>query len=298
MMKHVWKCLILSVCVFTLTFSGAYQAQSEDCSALEQVWEATGMILPESVLYDAEREVIYVSNIGGGRQDKDAGFIAKLGMDGEVQELKWVTGLNGTTGMGLKGSSLYVAEVSDVTEINVKTGEIVARYPVGNTGFLNDIAIDDDGTIYVTATVEHAIYRIKDGKAELLVKDPVFEAPNGLLLDGDRLIVASVGVPASPDAKGPAPGHVRTFSLTDQSIEFFATEEAPGNLDGLTPDGKGNYFLSDPASGKIMHLYASGELKVLLTLPKGANDILFLADSNLLLVPSMKDGKVIAYKFE
>ncbi|MCI5148310.1 MAG: ATP-binding protein, partial [Candidatus Electrothrix sp. MAN1_4] len=67
------------------------------------------------------------------------------------------------------------------------------------------------------------------------------------------------------------------------------------NLDGLTPAGKGNYFLSDFISGKIMYLDASGKLEVLLTTPKGANDILFLADSNLLLVPSMNGNKVIAY---
>ncbi|MCI5148846.1 MAG: hypothetical protein D3916_05560, partial [Candidatus Electrothrix sp. MAN1_4] len=244
MMKYVGKCRILSVCVLTLTltltltFGGPFEARSENPPVLEQAWEAAGLILPESVLYDAERKVIYVSNMGGGPQDKDAGFISKLGMDGQIQELKWVTGLNGTTGMGLKGTSLYVAEVNDVAEINVETGKVADRYPVGNTGYLNDIAMDDAGTIYVTETVEHAIYRIKGGKAELLVKDPIFEAPNGLSLDGDRLIVASAGVPSAPDAKSPAPGHVRTFSLADKSIEFLSTSDAPGNLDGLTPPPK------------------------------------------------------------
>ena len=61
----------------------------------EQVWEAAGFEAPESALYDAERDVIYVSNVVGQAAEKDGqGYISKLGPDGQVVEQQWATGLN------------------------------------------------------------------------------------------------------------------------------------------------------------------------------------------------------------
>ena len=55
----------------------------------------------ESVLYDQERDVLYVSNINGQPDGKDGnGFISKLNLDGKVTELEWVKGLNAPKGLG------------------------------------------------------------------------------------------------------------------------------------------------------------------------------------------------------
>jgi hypothetical protein len=54
------------------------------------------------MFYDRERNVIYVSNVDGKPNDKDAkGSIALLSADGKKVNHDWVTGLNAPKGLAL-----------------------------------------------------------------------------------------------------------------------------------------------------------------------------------------------------
>ena len=102
----------------------------------EPVWEATGLMGPDSAVYNARSRILYVSNINGGPMDKDGnGFISKLSLNGKVIETHWVTGLNGPKGMVLHGGRLYVADIDRLVAIRVKTGRIVASYLAPNAIF-------------------------------------------------------------------------------------------------------------------------------------------------------------------
>jgi hypothetical protein len=47
----------------------------------EPVWEATGLMGPESAVYNATSKILYVSNVNGGPMDRDGnGFISKLSL--------------------------------------------------------------------------------------------------------------------------------------------------------------------------------------------------------------------------
>ncbi len=79
----------------------------------------------ESVLFDSERKTLYVANIGGKPDAKDGlGFISKVGLDGKIENLKWVTGLDAPKGMGLYKNKLYVADVSRIVVIDIAAGKI------------------------------------------------------------------------------------------------------------------------------------------------------------------------------
>jgi hypothetical protein len=54
------------------------------------------------VYHDTSADVLYVSCINGVPADKkdEDGFIAKVGMDGKIINLKWATGLSAPKGMG------------------------------------------------------------------------------------------------------------------------------------------------------------------------------------------------------
>src|SRR5687768_14246347 len=83
-------------------------------------WETeTKLTTCESVIYDKERDVLYVSNIDGNPEAKDGnGFISKVSLDGKVTEEKWVKGIDAPKGLGLANGKLYVTDIDRVHEID------------------------------------------------------------------------------------------------------------------------------------------------------------------------------------
>src|SRR6266699_1242278 len=88
---------------------------------LVKKWETDSVLkVPESVLYDAKGQLLYVSNIDGkdpGAKD-GIGSVGKVGLDGKIIKVDWVTGLNSPKGLGMYGNMLYVADVDQVAVID------------------------------------------------------------------------------------------------------------------------------------------------------------------------------------
>lgn len=63
------------------------------------VWERGGLKSPESTLFDAKRNLIFVSNVDGQPLDKDGrGSIALLSPEGKMLNAAWQSGLNAPKG--------------------------------------------------------------------------------------------------------------------------------------------------------------------------------------------------------
>ncbi|MFC1563423.1 hypothetical protein ACFL6G_00740, partial [candidate division KSB1 bacterium] len=107
-----------------------------DHNLLTKVWETHAELLtPESVIYDPEREVLYVTNYDfpsamQGKFNESSGYISKVKLNGEIEELKWVIGLNFPAGMGVYKDRIYTLERRNLVEIDINSGEIVKRYPL------------------------------------------------------------------------------------------------------------------------------------------------------------------------
>jgi sugar lactone lactonase YvrE len=120
----------------------------------------SGLATPESVLWDAARNVWYVSNINGQPPAKDDnGYIVRLGPDGAMLDsLPFINGadddvtLHGPKGMALVGDTLWVADIDAVRAFHVLSGTEVATVDLApmQATFLNDVAVGNDGTIYIT----------------------------------------------------------------------------------------------------------------------------------------------------
>lgn len=262
------------------------------------VWELSGFEAPESALPVKAENLIYVSNVNGNAPDKDGnGYISKVSLDGKMLVQKWVTGLDAPKGLALVGDKLYVADIDKLVEIDTKTGAIVTRFEAKDAKFLNDVAADKSGAVYVSDMVTDTIWRLADQKLEVWLKDAALINPNGLLVEGDKLIVASWGVMTDGFATK-VPGHLLEVSISDKKISNLGNGKAVGNLDGIEALDKDSFIVTDWMAGLLFKIGRDGEAKVLLPLAPGSADLGYIASGKLAIIPMMKDNKLIAFKVE
>jgi sugar lactone lactonase YvrE len=271
---------------------------AEAQAAPKLLWEAKGLAQPESVVVDPATGAIYVSNIVGAVMQKDGnGFIAKLSGDGKILTKQWVKGLDAPTGLALHDRTLYVADVDQLVEINAASGEILKRYPAKGAVFLNDVAVDADGVVYVSDTPTNTIWRLKDGSFEPWLANDKLNGPNGLLVQGDSLIVASLGRIPSVGQKQELAG-LSVVSLKDQSVTPLGNGKPIGNLDGLQLLQPGVYLVTDWAAGALYRVDAKGNAEQLIDLNQGSADLAYLPDKKTVLVPMMLDNSLVAYRLD
>ena len=267
-------------------------------AAPKLLWETKGLAQPESVVVDPATGAIYVSNIVGAVMQKDGnGFIAKLNGDGKVMTRQWVKGLDAPTGLALHDRTLYVADVDQLVEINAASGEIIKRYPANGATFLNDVAVDPEGTVYVSDTPTNTIWRLKDGSFEPWLANDKLNGPNGLLVQGDTLIVASLGRIPSVGQKQELAG-LSQVSLKDQSVSPIGNGQPIGNLDGLELLQPGVYLVTDWAAGALYRVDAKGKAERLIDLNQGSADLTYLPDKKIVLIPMMLDNSLVAYRLD
>lgn len=257
--------------------------------SLKEIWRTdTVLKTPESVLFDSVSHSIYVSNVGKPSlplKDGD-GFISLLTKNGEVSNLKWIIGLNDPQGMGVWNKKLYVTDVDAVVEIDICTGKIIKRIPVAGSTSLNDITIDDKGSIYVSGLNEKKIFKITNEQVSVFIEGDDLIRPNGLIAEKNRLVVAFTGLP----------GYVKFVDLANKTISPFVS--GLGYTDGLSKDERNNYFASDWA-GRLYYLHnTSGKVDTLLNKKwvMHTADIDYVKQGEVLLVPTYSENCIVAYK--
>lgn len=263
--------------------------------AATEVWTITQSIeTPESAYYDSESGFIFVSNIAGAPDQKDGkGWISKISQDGKVLSGKWVEQLSAPKGLRAKNGTLWATNIDEVVSIEVKTGRILSKIPIPGAKFLNDLVIAEDGTLYVSDTFGNTIYRVRDQTPSVFVKSRLTDGPNGLLIQGLYLVVASWGIP-NPDWSTKTPGRLIRFGLNTRR-KYGLSRAALGNLDGLELDESGNYLVSDWVAGKIFRVSPRGDSHEILSGLKNSADIGYVPGKKLLIVPQMGANKVTAY---
>jgi len=258
-------------------------------------WTATeGIATPESAYYDEASGFIFTSQIDGQPTDRDGnGRIVKLNADGTVSAADWVTGLHAPKGLRAHQGTLWTADLDEVIGIEIATGRVASRIKVEGAQFLNDVATGADGTVYVSDFTANRIYAIKDGTVTTFAEGEQLEYPNGLLVDGNRLIVGSWGKPEA-DFTTKVPGRLFALDLGTKQ-KTLITPKPFANIDGVESDGRGGYLVSDYLAGKILRISATGESRELKQFMPGAADIGFIPSINAVIVPHMNENKVAAY---
>ena len=263
--------------------------------AAAELWTVTeGIQTPESVYVDPASGDVFASSIAGMPGDKDGnGSIAKISADGKTVNAKWVTGLNAPKGLRSFEGTLWTTDIDEIVSIDMATGKIKAKTKVAGAQFLNDTAVGSDGTVYVTDMMANKIIALKGGKTSVFAEGEDLEWPNGLLVEGDSLVVGGWGKPEA-DFTTKVPGRLFKLDLKTKK-KTLITAEPFANIDGLESDGKGGYIATDYLAGKVLRISADGKSSTLTTFMPSTADIAFIPADNKLIVPHMNENKIVAY---
>ncbi|WP_132052831.1 NHL repeat-containing protein [Pseudocnuella soli] len=262
---------------------GLYTAAGAQRS-LEKLWESdTTLAVPESVLPDPQKNILYVSLIDGEPWGADGkGAIAQLDKSGKILNAAWVTGLHAPKGMGLHGGKLYVADMGEVVVIDVQKGAIEKRIPITDATGLNDITIGNGGTVYVSDSRNGKVHRISNGNATLYMDG--LKGVNGVLAVGNELYVCT-----SNDVLKTTDGKQTTVVGT-----------MPMGGDGIEPIGNGD-LITSTWSGVVYYITKDGQVSTLLDTreqKKNTADIGYDAQKRIVYVPTFFAKSVVAYQLK
>lgn len=242
----------------------------------------------ESAVYNATKDVIYASLIGN--EEAGDGSIATVGPDGTLINKTFVSGLNDPKGIAITNDKLYVSDVTELVEADLATGAVLNKYTLEGPQFLNDVAIDDAGNVYVSDTRTSEIYRLDGtGNFSLWLADSALDHPNGLLVQGNTMYVASWG-------GRPEGGRVSKIDMATQTLDTIST--ILGNLDGIRPYDENRMIISDWTSGNVHLVSYSGETEKVVTVGQSVGDIAYVKEKNLLLLPMNKQSRLLFYELQ
>ncbi len=239
---------------------------------------------PESVLFSAQDQVLYVSNMGPGKDPnaKDGdGSVGKIALDGEVVAAEWIRGLHAPKGLAWREGRLFVADIDRIVVIDIARGEIAHVIPIEGAKSLNDLTIDSAGTLYVSDYQAGKILAIKEGKSSVFLDG--LKNPNGILAHGDDLYFLSRSAVYRAQAEGSAKPIVTGLDAGVDGIEHLS----------------GNDFVVSCYPGIIYRVnVAEGSKRTLIDQREAgiqSADIGIDAKAGILYVPTLFTHQVLAY---
>ena len=249
-----------------------------------KLWETDTLLkVPESVLFDAENKVLYVSNIDGtdpwGKDGK--GSIGKVGLDGKIIATDWVTGLNAPKGLGIYKGKLYAADLSNIVVIDMKKGAIEKNIAIDGAEGLNDVSVGSDGIVWVSDSKTKKIYKVEGDKSSVYLEN--LKGPNGVLMRGKDFYVLDAG---------------GEYKVNDDKTLTMISDGMEGGTDGIE-NVSGNDFLVSCWQGALWYVGADGKKELLFdgkSQKTNTADIGFDPKTKTVYVPTFWRNSIIAFE--
>lgn len=252
--------------------------------ALEPLWIAEGLDAPEGVAKSPDG-AYFISNVAGDAGAKDGvGWISKISAEGTVINERFVDGLDAPKGLAVLNGTLYVSDIDQVRTFDAATGAPGGAISIAGAAFLNDLTAWQ-GEIYVADSEKANIWRLSSEGPALWREGEELRGVNGLLGDGDRLLINTMSA----------------GDLFEATANGGWTKIATGIIDadgiGIIPESAGGGYLVSSWPGEIWHVAPDGVVtSVLNTRDAGIlqNDITMFGD--ILIAPNWMPGTVTAWR--
>jgi len=231
---------------------------------------------PESAVWDNNRSRWLISNAGNG-------CISQVDSCGDISN--FAVNLNSPKGLCIVNDTLYVADVTHIRGYLLSTREALFTMDIPESEFLNDVTADDS-YLFISDTFCDLIYRMNlcSHEVETYVTQEI-GSPNGLYFDREdnRLLLVSFRV-NSP---------VQQIDLRDGNVSTIIDTEL-SNLDGISRDGNGNYYVSSWGTNAVYRLQSDFSNQVVVADGfNGPADIFYDTEHNILAIPLMTDNRLI-----
>lgn len=280
------------------------QPDSDDPSSVQEAETgeenvlAEGFSTPESVVYDPEQDVYFVSNINGlpGATD-DNGYISRVDAETKEIDAKWIDGtktdvtLHGPKGLTIIGAELWAADVTLVRRFDRVTGAEVGEIAIPDAIFLNDLGASDDGYVYLSDSGLEAAGEGLNADA----KDSVYR----LSTTGEVLKVASGNHLKRPDGVWPEEGRLWVTSFSTNEVYELVNGQKQtrlllpeGSLDGLIRLSNGSFLVSSWDANGVYLVAPDGATRLIVGEIESPADIGYDSKRQLLLVPHLGDHKL------
>lgn len=224
----------------TSTSGSTTGASTGETTGGDAVIVVAGLSHPESIVHDLAGDVYFISNINGAPDAvDDNGFISRVLPDGTIDALTFVDGasaelvLDAPKGMVLIDDTLWVADLTRVRKFDRVTGAPLGEVVIEGSVFLNDLAADEAGNIFVSDTGSNILHTIDTkGKTSVFLASPAIFGPNGLFVHADQLYLATYN-----DTKIFSMGLKLPAALPEIALDV-------GQLDGLLRLSDGDWLVS------------------------------------------------------
>lgn len=246
----------------------------------------------ESIVFDENKDVYFVS-LQAGDKPGDGSIVT---LNSDYQLIATIAkGLENPKGIAIKGEHLFVSDMEYLVDINLASGQ-VTKYQPKNAEFLNDVAIDGNGDVYVSDMFTSTIYKLTNGQITTWLDTPAIENPNGLQFIDNDLYIAAWGYFNDANPLEAPFGRILKVNPSTKTITAI-TQKPLGNLDGLQVDKQGNLIVSDWKQGTVYSVTTNGKSQQIIDVPRGAGDIFYSQKENTLLIPMALEGEILEYKF-
>lgn len=242
-------------------------------------WVVSGEFCEPETVLPLPDDTLLVSNVCGYAQP-GTGFLSLISAGGEVLSWRRVEGLDSPLGMALRENRLYVVDGNRV-RIFSYPGFIQSDTIELDTQVANDIAVGDDGSLYVSDTAGGKVVRVRLGtEAAIPLGEIDFPGANGIAIRGRELFV----------------GGARLWRMDlDSGAVHTVGPEWLADIDGIEFQADGILQLT-PVGGPLVLYRSEEDIEIVSGEGISSANHGYSARLGLVLIPTGFDNSVIALR--
>tara|TARA_R110000772_G_scaffold118901_4_gene224763 strand:+ start:846 stop:1748 length:903 start_codon:yes stop_codon:yes gene_type:complete len=244
----------------------------------------------ESCTFDPHKNLILSMNAGDRAEGAAAdGFVSLINPDGSVHTSKWIGAtrdgldLADPIGSAVQNGVLYTVDSGYLRSFDLASGQPLNSIFVSDAGFLNGIAVAEDGIAYISDSNEGLIYKVMpNGSSSVIVEGDALARPNGVAMDNDgNIVVVNIGSNA-----------VITFDPNGNLVRTEYAAEA-GN-DGVVVTADGTKYVSSVRFGSVSRIRPGAEAVVIAVGIPSAASMCYDSVQHQLVIP-MNPNNALAF---